>query len=100
MICKPPLILQREQNVVQPIMQSEFFRYKFPSLVIYFYQSFCRTQPTSSIQQVKPEAGVTVVFHVLLASNFRMTEENFFIRAHGADLGDFQENCVDMIAAE
>lgn len=65
-----------------------------------FYFLFHRTQPPTSIQQVKPDAGVTVVFHVLLTSNFKMTEENLFIRAHGVDLGDFMENCVDMSAVE
>ena len=40
------------------------------------------------------------MFHVLLASNFKMTEESLFIRAHGVDLGDFDLNCVDMFAAE
>ncbi|KAL9988396.1 hypothetical protein ACROYT_G002834 [Oculina patagonica] len=54
------------------------------------------TQPPSILQQVKPEAGVTVVFHVLLASNFKMTEESFNVRAAGVDLGDFYLNCVDM----
>ena len=40
------------------------------------------------------------MFHVLLASNFKMTDESLFVRAHGVDLGDFDLNCVDMIAAE
>ncbi|XP_020630793.1 flocculation protein FLO11-like isoform X2 [Orbicella faveolata] len=58
------------------------------------------TQPPPSLQQVKPEAGVTVVFHVLLSSNFKTTEESFFIRAHGVDLGDFRQSCVDMRTVE
>ena len=69
-------------------------------VLIFFYLLFRRTQPPPSIQQVKPDAGVTVVFHVLLASNFKMTEENLFIRANGLDLGEFRENCVDMSAVE
>jgi len=52
------------------------------------------------VQQVKPDFGVTVVFHVLLATNLKMTDGNLFIRAYGADLGDFEENCVDMSAVE
>lgn len=60
-----------------------------------FNGSHLRTQPPPSLQQVKPEAGVTVVFHVLLASNFNMTEESFFIRAHGVDLGDFEMTAVE-----
>ena len=43
---------------------------------------------------------MTVVFHVLLASNFKMTEESLFIRAGGVAFGDYNLNCVDMIAAE
>ncbi|KAJ7339367.1 hypothetical protein OS493_005761 [Desmophyllum pertusum] len=59
------------------------------------------TQPfPPSLQQVNPEAGVTVMFHVLLASNFKMTDESLFIRAYGAELGDFEHNCVDMNAVE
>ena len=69
-------------------------------LLTFFCHSFDRTQPPPSLKQVNREAGVTVVFHVLLASNFKMTEESLFIRAHGVDLGDFGLNCVDMIAAE
>ena len=49
---------------------------------------------------VAPESGLTVVFHVLLVSNFKMKEGNLFIRAHGEDLGDFELNCVDMVVAE
>ena len=49
---------------------------------------------------VAPESGVTVVFHVLLVSNFKMKDGNLFIRARGEDLGNFQLNCVDMVAAE
>lgn len=58
---------------------------------------FSRLLPPSTLQQVSPEAGVTVMFHVLLASNFKMAEESLFIRAYGEDLGSFQQNCVDMI---
>lgn len=43
---------------------------------------------------------MTVVFHVLLASNFKMAEENLFIRAYAVELGNFSENCVDMSAVE
>lgn len=53
-----------------------------------------------TLKQVAPEAGVTVVFQVLLASNFKMTDERLFIRAAGNDLGDFRENCVDMFLVE
>jgi len=80
-----------------------FFIYKF-ALNIFangaFNALFRRTQPPPSLQQVKPEAGVTVVFHVLLSSNFKTAEESFFIRAHGVDLGDFRQNCVDMRTVE
>ncbi|XP_020630843.1 E3 ubiquitin-protein ligase rnf213-alpha-like isoform X2 [Orbicella faveolata] len=58
------------------------------------------TQPPPSLQQVKPEAGVTVVFHVLLASNFNMTEESFFIRAHDVDLGDFEMTAVEVLEGQ
>ena len=50
----------------------------------------------SSLKQVEPENGVTVVFHVLLDSNFRMEEENLHIRAHGHDFLNFNVNCVDL----
>ncbi|KAL9988414.1 hypothetical protein ACROYT_G002852 [Oculina patagonica] len=63
-------------------------------------QKSSATQPTPNLQQIEPEAGVTVVFHVLLAVNFKMTDERLFIRAHGPDLGDFKLNCVDMSAVE
>lgn len=66
-----------------------------PSLLI-----ICRQKRSLTLQQVAPEAGVTVVFHVLLASNFKMTDERLFIRAGGDDLGHFRENCVDMIPVE
>ena len=46
--------------------------------------------------QVDPENGVTVVFHVMLESNFKMEDESLHIRAAGLDLGDFKINCVDM----
>ena len=69
-------------------------------MCVNFFLPFHRTQPPPRLQQVKPDAGVTVVFHVLLASNFKMPEENLFIRANGVDLGDFTENCVDMSAVE
>lgn len=62
------------------------------------FRSFHSMQPPPSLQLVPPEAGVTVVFQVLLASNIKITDENLFIRAHGAEFGDFQANCVDMIA--
>lgn len=65
----------------------------------FFSLSFHRVQ-LPSLQQVELEAGVTVVFHVLLASNFKMTEESFFIRANGVDLGNFEQNCVNMSAVE
>ena len=45
---------------------------------------------------VEPENGVTVVFHVLLESNFKMTEESLHIRAGARDLGQFSLNCVDL----
>ncbi|XP_015758589.1 PREDICTED: uncharacterized protein LOC107337867 [Acropora digitifera] len=53
-----------------------------------------------SLLGVTSESGVTVVFHVLLVSDFKMKEENLFIRASGEELGDFHLNCVDMVAAE
>ena len=40
------------------------------------------------------------MFHVLLASNFKLKGGNLFVRAHGDDLGNFKLNCVDMVAAE
>ena len=49
---------------------------------------------------VAPESGVTVVLPVFLVSNFKMKEGNFFIRAHGDDLGDFKKNCVHMKVVE
>ena len=72
----------------------------FTFITTFLNRSFHRTQPTPSLQQVKPEDGVTVVFHVLLSSNFKMAEESLFIRAHGPDLGDFVQNCVDMCPVE
>ena len=69
-------------------------------MLIFFYFLLPRTRPPGSLQQVKPDVGVTVVFHVLLTSNFKMTEENLSIRAYGVDLGDFRVNCVDMTAVE
>ena len=68
--------------------------------VNFLYLLFLRTLPPPTVQQVKPDFGVTVVFHVLLATNLKMTDGNLFIRAYGADLGDFEENCVDMSAVE
>lgn len=55
-----------------------------------------RSTPPTSLKQVEPEAGVTVVFHVLLVSNLKMEEECLHIRAHGDDLGNFDINCVDL----
>ena len=84
-------------------MESEVFFHKFALNMFanrVFNALFYRKQPPPSLQQVKPEAGVTVVFHVLLSSNFKMVEESFFIRAHGVDLGDFRQNCVDMRTVE
>ena len=40
------------------------------------------------------------MFHVFLASNLKMKEENLFVRAGGEDLGNFRLNCVDMVAVE
>lgn len=54
------------------------------------------TQEQNRLMQVDPEHGVTVVFHVMLESNFKMEEESLHIRASGLDLGDFNINCVDM----
>ena len=59
----------------------------------FFYQ---RSTPPTSLKQVEPEAGVTVVFHVLLVSDFKMEEECLHIRADGDDLGNFGMNCVDL----
>ena len=55
-----------------------------------------RSTPSTSFKQVEPEAGITVVFHVLLASNFKMEGEYLHIRANGDDLGNFNLNCVDL----
>ena len=61
------------------------------------HNCFHRTsQVPISLKQVEPENGVTVVFHVLLVSNFKMEEEHLHIRAHGQDLGEFEVNCVDL----
>ena len=49
-----------------------------------------------TLKHVKPETGVTVVFQVLLVSNFKMEEECLRIRANAEDLGSFRLNCVDM----
>ncbi|XP_068731195.1 E3 ubiquitin-protein ligase rnf213-alpha-like [Montipora capricornis] len=66
---------------------------------VYNYEmQVLKALPAPSLQQVPPEDGVTVVFHVLLASSFKMADESLFIRAHGEDLGNFQVNCVDMAA--
>lgn len=54
------------------------------------------SQLPSNLKQVEPEKGVTVVFHVLLMSNFKMEEERLHVRAGGEDLGDFYVNCVDL----
>jgi len=59
----------------------------------YFHRT---SQPPISLEQVEPERGVTVVFHVLLVTNFNMEEERLHIRAHGEDFGDFKINCVDL----
>ena len=58
---------------------------------------FHRTsQVQISLKQVEPEEGVTVVFHVLLVSSFKMDEEGLHIRACGEDLGNFKINFVDL----
>ena len=77
-----------------------FFFQIFTFFIYLLNRSFHRARRPPSLQQVKPEAGVTVVFDVLLASNLKMSEESFFIHAHGPDFGDFQQNCVDMRAVE
>ena len=58
-----------------------------------FYRT---TQNQQALKQVDPEDGVTVVFHVLLESNFKMEEESLHIRAGARDLGVFNINCVDL----
>ena len=50
----------------------------------------------NTLKQVEPEDGVTVIFHVVLASNLNMEEGHMHIQAEGEDLGDFKINCVDM----
>lgn len=64
------------------------------SIILIF--SLERSTPSTSFKQVEPEAGITVVFHVLLASNFKMEGEYLHIRANGDDLGNFNLNCVDL----
>ena len=58
------------------------------------------TKPTATqhgkLTQVEPENGVTVIFHVMLASDLNMEEEHMHIQAEGEDLGDFKTTCVDM----
>ena len=49
-----------------------------------------------SMKQVEPEKGVTVVFHVLLVSNFKMEDERLHIRANEDEFGNFKINCIDM----
>ena len=53
-------------------------------------------QNQHDLKQVDPEDGVTVVFHVLLESNFKMEEERLHIRAGAKELGEFDINCVDL----
>ena len=55
-----------------------------------------RSTPSTSLEQVEQEAGVTVMFHVLLMSSFKMEGECLHIRAKGDDLGNFNLNCVDL----
>ncbi|XP_022796391.1 E3 ubiquitin-protein ligase rnf213-alpha-like isoform X1 [Stylophora pistillata] len=50
----------------------------------------------NTLKQVEPEDGVTVIFHVVLASNLNMEEGHLHIQAEGEDLGNFKINCVDM----
>ena len=53
-------------------------------------------QDQHSLKQVDPENGITVVFDVLLETNFKMDEERLHIRAGAGDLGEFNLNCVDL----
>ena len=58
--------------------------------------SYSTAEIHHTLKPVEPENGVTVVFHVLLESNFKMTEESLHIRAAARDLGQFSINCVDL----
>ena len=60
------------------------------------YCSYSKAEIQHTLKQVDPENGVTVVFHVLLESNFKMTEESLHIRAGARGLGQFHLNCVDL----
>ena len=62
------------------------------------YCSYSTAQNQHTLKQVDPENGVTVVFHVLLESNFKMEDESLHIRAGARDLGEFYINCVDLIS--
>ena len=65
-----------------------------PSIVFIFFSK--RSTPSTSSEQVEQEAGVTVMFHVLLVSSFKMEGECLHIRANGDDLGNFKLNYVDL----
>ena len=60
------------------------------------YWSYSTAEIQHTLKPVEPGNGVTVVFHVLLESNFKMTEESLHIRAGARDLGQFSLNCVDL----
>ena len=59
---------------------------------------FYRTrQVRKSVKEVDPERGVTIVFHILLDSNFNIPgEASLHIRANGEDIGHWNVNCVDL----
>lgn len=74
--------------------ESALFQMYF-TLIYWFYRP---NQEQYSLKQVDPENGVTVVFDVLLESNFKMDEERLHIRAGARDLGEFIVNCVDLVS--
>lgn len=62
------------------------------------YWSYSTAEIQHTLKPVEPGNGVTVVFHVLLESNFKMEDESLHIRAGARDLGEFYINCVDLIS--
>ena len=63
-------------------------------LITCFYRT---RQVRKSVKEVDPERGVTIVFHILLDSNFNIPgEASLHIRANGVDIGHWDVNCVDL----
>ena len=69
---------------------------RFSRCFIHMYCFYRTTHNQQALKQVDPEDGVTVVFHVLLESYFKMEEGRLHIRAGARDLGLFNINCVDL----